>query len=254
VTPPGLTDTVLRPDWPSPAGAVCSTRDGGVSPAPWASMNLGAAVGDDPLNVAVNRARFAGLLDGARPAWLRQVHGTRVLRLRAADLDAPLPDADASWTDEPGIACTVQVADCLPVLLATRDGRGVAAAHAGWRGLAAGVLEHTMAALCDGTGASPEDLVAWLGPCIGPSAFEVGADVREAFEADAEHLVYSPRPDGAARWRADLPALARARLMRAGVGHLSGGGWCTVSEGSRFFSYRRDGVTGRFAAAVWRRA
>lgn len=260
--------TLLRPDWPAAVGALCSARDGGISLAPWDSLNLGAAVGDDPAAVAGNRERFASLLEGARPVWLRQVHGTRVLRLgpmgvigptaaAAGDPEpdpaSPAPEADAAWTDQPDVACTVQVADCLPVLFCTPDGRGVAAAHAGWRGLAAGVLDATVIALCEGTGAAPEDLLAWMGPCIGPTAFEVGPEVREAFDADAEHLRWTPRTDGTPRWHADLPALARARLQRAGVRQVTGGAWCTVSEPSRFFSYRRDGVTGRLAAAVWRR-
>jgi YfiH family protein len=164
----------------------------------------------------------------------------------------PLPEADAAWTDEPGVACVVQVADCLPVLLAHPAGRGVAAAHAGWRGLAAGVLDATVQALCEGTGAEPVDLLAWLGPCIGPQAFEVGADVRDAFAADAAMLRYTPRADGDPRWHADLAGLARSRLQRLGLQRVHGGRWCTVSEPSRFFSYRRDGVTGRLAAAVWR--
>jgi YfiH family protein len=127
----------------------------------------------------------------------------------------------------------------------------VAAAHAGWRGLAGGVLDAAVRALCDGTGAGPDDLRAWLGPCIGPAAFEVGADVREAFASDAHLLRFSPRPDGDPRWRADLAGLARARLQRLGLAQVAGGTWCTVSDASRFFSYRRDGVCGRFAAAVW---
>jgi YfiH family protein len=130
----------------------------------------------------------------------------------------------------------------------------VAAAHAGWRGLAGGVLEATVAALCAGVGVRPADLQAWLGPCIGPEAFEVGAEVREAFAADAAWLRYAPRADGDPRWRADLAGLARSRLRRLGLSAITGGRWCTVSDPSRFFSYRRDGVTGRFAAAVWRRA
>lgn len=242
----------MQPDWPAPVGAWCSEREGGVSTGPFESLNLGAAVGDDPAAVAQNRQRFAARLGGAQPVWLQQVHGTRVLRLCADDLQAPPQAADAAWTDEPGIACTVQVADCLPVLFATADGRAVAAAHAGWRGLAGGVLDQTVAALCAGAGVEPAALHAWLGPCIGPEAFEVGAEVRAAFEVDAQHLRYQPRHDGAPRWRADLPALARARLQRLGLAHISGGVWCTVSEPSRFFSYRRDGRTGRFAAAVWR--
>lgn len=243
----------LSPGWAAPAGAWCSTREGGVSTGPYASLNLGTAVGDDSAAVAENRRRFAASLDGARPVWLKQVHGTRVLRLGPGDADAPLAEGDAAWTDEPGIACTVQVADCLPVLFATADGRAVAAAHAGWRGLAAGVLEATLAALRDGAGADPSEVHAWLGPCIGPAHFEVGPEVAEAFASDASALRYTPRSDGLPRWHADLPALARARLQRAGVTQLSGGSWCTMSDPSRFFSYRRDRVTGRLAAAVWRR-
>jgi YfiH family protein len=271
MTPAGAPE-VLRPDWSAPVGALASTRAGGVSQGPWASLNLGDAVGDAPAAVAENRARFQALLGGARPVWLRQVHGTQVRRLTAADLDPdpdahddndddnddndegerPTPTADAAWTDEPGLACVVQVADCLPVLFAAPDGRAVAAAHAGWRGLAAGVLDATVASLCEGAGVEPASLHAWLGPCIGPAAFEVGADVQAAFAADASHLAWQPRPDGSPRWRADLPALARARLKRLGVVRVGGGHWCTVSKASRFFSYRRDGVCGRLGAAVWR--
>lgn len=245
----------LSPEgWPAAAGGWCSTRDGGVSSGPWASLNLGTAVGDETEAVAENRRRFADHLEGARPVWLKQVHGTRVLHLTGDDdPQAPPPEADAAWTDRPGLACTVQVADCLPVLFATAGGRAVAAAHAGWRGLAGGVLEATVAALVQGAGARPAEVHAWLGPCIGPAAFEVGPEVAEAFAEDAACLVYRPRPDGDPRWFADLPALARARLQRAGLVHIGGGAWCTVADSARFFSYRRDGVTGRFAAAVWRR-
>jgi YfiH family protein len=245
---------MLRPGWSAPVGACCSTRDGGVSVAPRASLNLGAAVGDDPAAVAENRRRFAGRLEGARPVWLQQVHGRGVVRADTVPADGPAPQADASWTDQPGVACVVQVADCLPVLFATTDGRAVGAAHAGWRGLAGGVLDATVDALCAGVGVRPADLQTWLGPCIGPEAFEVGAEVREAFAADAAWLRYAPRADGDPRWRADLAGLARARLRRLGLSAITGGRWCTVSDPSRFFSYRRDGVTGRFAAAVWRRA
>lgn len=236
--------------WGAPAtvGALMSTRAGGVSAAPYDSLNLGVAVGDDPAAVAENRRRFAAAI-GAEPVWLRQVHGTRVVRLGHDD-DLV---ADAAWTDEPGRACVVQVADCLPVLLARLDGGAVGAAHAGWRGLAGGVIEATIGALCEGSGCTPADLVAWLGPCIGPREFEVGADVLAAFPQGAAHFVSRPRADGTPRWRADLAALARDRLAAAGVGTVAGGDWCTVEDRSRFFSYRRDGVTGRLAAAVWRR-
>ncbi|MEY3251313.1 MAG: hypothetical protein RL227_286 [Pseudomonadota bacterium] len=234
-----------------------STRAGGVSQVPWQTLNLGVAVGDDPEAVATNRRRFAAGL-GARPVWLRQVHGVAVLRLDASTPDHPNEAADAAWTTEPGIACTVQVADCLPVLLATRDGSAVAAAHAGWRGLAGGVLEATVAAMQHGAGVAPDDLLAWLGPCIGPTAFEVGADVLQGFgraAASADHPAFrwAPRADGSPRWRADLTLLARERLRQAGVSAVVVQGACTVSEASGFFSFRRDGVTGRMAAAVWRR-
>jgi polyphenol oxidase len=247
-----------RPLWAAPpsVGALMSERAGGVSLAPYNSLNIGSAVGDDPAAVAENRARVAAAM-GARPVWLRQVHGARVVRLGSGDIDAEPQQADAAWTDEPGIACTAQVADCLPVLLATLDGRGVAAVHAGWRGLAAGVLEATLAALCKGTGRAPNEVAAWLGPCIGPRAFEVGADVLEAFGAptaspDVQLFVSRPRADGAPRWLANLPQLARDRLRAAGVEHLAGGEACTVGDASRYFSFRRDGVTGRLVAAVWR--
>lgn len=250
--------SLLRPDWPAPAGvgAAMSRRAGGTSQGPWASLNLGLAVGDDAAAVAANRERFASAL-GARPVWLRQVHGANVLRLAADSGAAPELPADAAWTTERGIACTVQVADCLPVLFALRDGSAVAAAHAGWRGLQAGVLEATVAALCAGTGAQPAALQAWLGPCIGPRQFEVGEDVLRAFgevpqACGLRHFVYRARADGAARWLADLPGLARSRLHAAGVRAVTVAGACTVENASSYFSFRRDGITGRMAAAIWR--
>ncbi len=252
---------LIVPSWPGGApagiGAAMSTRAGGASRPPWQALNLGVAVGDDAAAVTENRRRFARAL-GARPVWLRQVHGTQVLRLAADTPAMPDEPADAAWTTEPGIACTVQVADCLPVLLAARDGRAVAAAHAGWRGLAAGVLEATVAALRDGAGVAPGALQAWLGPCIGPAAFEVGAEVLAGFGRSAEPVDqpgfrWSPRADGSARWRADLAALARERLAAVGVAAVATHGGCTVGDASDFFSFRRDGVTGRMAAAVWRR-
>jgi YfiH family protein len=213
-------------------------------------------VGDDAAAVAENRARFTAAL-GAQPVWLQQVHGARVVHLRADAADSSLPAADAAWTRDPGLACAVLVADCLPVLMALRDGRAVAAAHAGWRGLAAGVLEATVQALCAGAGASAGDIVAWLGPCIGPRRFEVGADVLQACGALASPATaacfdYRPRPDGSPRWLADLPRLARQRLQGAGVELVSEAGACTVEDASSFFSFRRDGVTGRHAAAIRR--
>lgn len=246
----------LRPDWDAPVGALMSTRAGGVSRGPHASLNLGDAVGDDAAAVAENRRRFAAWT-GAGVVWLRQVHGTQVVRAGRADVGRPAPQADAVWTDEPGVALAVQVADCLPVLFAAPGGRAVAAAHAGWRGLAGGVLDAALQALCEGAGCAPDEVRVWLGPCIGPAAFEVGAEVLQAFgqapaAPDPARFAHRPRPDGSERWLANLPQLARDRLAAAGAGRVSGGAWCTVADASRFFSYRRDGVTGRLAAAVWR--
>lgn len=250
---------LLRPDWPALPGVIAgmSQRAGGVSAGPWASLNLGGAVGDDPAAVAENRTRFTAAL-GARPVWLHQVHGAQVVRLHADAGNSPLPPADAAWTTEASVACAVLVADCLPVLMALHDGSAVAAAHAGWRGLAAGVLEATVQALCSGTGADAGDIVAWLGPCIGPRQFEVGADVLQACGAQhsaAAAACFSsrPRPDGSPRWLADLPRLARGRLAAAGVSAVSEAGLCTVEDASRFFSFRRDGVSGRHGVAIWRR-
>lgn len=251
---------LLRPhDLPPQVGALMSTRDGGASRSPWASLNLGLAVGDDAAAVAHNRQRLAQAI-GAAPVYLRQVHGTRVVRIGRADArpGAVVHEADASVSTEPGVACTVLVADCLPVLLWTSDGRAVAAAHAGWRGLAGGVLEVTLRALCDVAGCAPAEVHAWLGACIGPRRFEVGADVLHGFGVDpatADPLRFDPRAGAATpKWLANLGLLARDRLRAEGVTAVSGGDWCTVEAPSRFFSYRRDGVTGRMAAAVWIRA
>ncbi len=244
-----------HPDWLEPdprlpgAGALMTTRRGGTSAAPFDGLNLKHGIGDDEAAVAHNQARFAQALGGARPVWLRQVHGARVVRLTAADLEAPPHEADASLTTERGIACTVQVADCLPVLFAAPG--GVAAAHAGWRGLAGGVMEATVAALRDATGDA--EVHAWLGACIGPAHFEVGEDVLQAFGADARQADPARfRPAAPGKWLADLPGLARDRLRGCGVAAPAGGTWCTVADASRFFSFRRDRVTGRMAAAVWR--
>ncbi len=234
-----------------------SLRSGGVSAGPWKSLNLSFNVGDEAQAVATNRARFAAAL-GARPVWLKLEHGTRVMRLTPETEDCPTQPADAAWTSARGVACSVGTADCLPVLFALRDGRAVAAAHAGWRGLAAGVLEATLQALCRGMRAQPAQVQAWLGPCIGPQQFEVGADVLAAFgvsAVDRAMFGFRPRPraDRSPRWLADLAALAQARLAAAGVSSIELAGACTVQDASRFFSYRRDGVTGRMAAAIWLR-
>ncbi len=242
----------LAVDWPAPANvrALMSTRSGGVSQGAYATLNLGAQVGDDAGAVVQNRQRFEAALD-ARACWLQQVHGRSVVNATAF-VDGPAPRADASWTDEPGIACVVQAADCLPILFAATNGRAVGAAHAGWRGLAAGVAQATLEAVAAAAACAARDIVVWLGPCIGPAQFEVGAEVLEAFGGDERFFVSRshPHPDGRPRWLADLAGLARQQLERAGAVAISGGGWCTVSESSRFFSFRRDGVTGRLAAAV----
>ncbi len=238
---------LLLPDWPAPPGvrAVMTLRTGGVSGGPYASLNLGDHVGDEPEAVAENRRLLREALAlPAEPLWLEQVHGTGVARFDGPDR----PQADAAVALAPGQVCAVMVADCLPVLLADRHGACVAAAHAGWRGLAAGVLEATVAAMP----ADPSQLVAWLGPAIGPDAFEVGPEVRAAFIAADAAAADAFRPGTGDRWLADVYQLARQRLARAGVTEVHGGGLCTVSDPARFFSYRRDGVTGRMAALVWR--
>jgi YfiH family protein len=247
----------LDPDWLVPdwqvrgVGAVMTTRRGGTSRPPFDSMNLQPGV-DDPAVVAANQARLAAAI-GATPVFLKQVHGGRVVRLKASDARAGAaePVADAAVTTESGVACTVRVADCLPVLFAAPGGRAVGAAHAGWRGLAAGVLERTVAALCEAAACPPVDVSVWLGAAIGPARFQVGADVLEAFGASA--LAPGTRfvPERPGKWLADLPGLARDRLERAGVQRVGGGAWCTVADSARFFSFRRDGTTGRMAAAVW---
>jgi YfiH family protein len=246
----------LRPDWDvAGVGALMTTRAGGVSAGPYASMNLRDGIGDDLAAVALNRARFERLI-GVRPVLLDQVHGARVVRLGSDDLadGAPLHVADASVTTEAGLACAVQVADCLPVLYAAPGGRAVGAAHAGWRGLAGGVVEATVAALCDAAGCEPGEVRVWLGACIGPRRFEVGADVLQAFGADPAETGHPRfRPHVPGKWLADLAGLARDRLAAAGVSAVGGGQWCTVEDASRFFSFRRDRVTGRMVAAVWRR-
>jgi YfiH family protein len=256
-TPPPMTENTdwIVPEWPVPQGvrALCTTRSGGVSDGPYASLNLGDHVADVPSAVSVNRATLRERI-GARPVFLRQVHGTAVAMIDDETPDGT--DADACVTPAAGVACTIMVADCLPVLFSTDDGSLVGAAHAGWRGLANGVLEATVARMADEAGLAPSRLLAWMGPCIGPSAFEVGPEVKAAFE---QHRAAAGRHFRAARegkWHADLPALARERLAEFGVdkvfGNDGGTAWCTVSDSSRFFSHRRDGVSGRFAACIWR--
>lgn len=252
-----MSSSWMWPQWPqgSRARAVMTTRAAGDSRPPFDAFNLGLHVGDDPAVVEAHRRLFARTMQ-AEPVFLEQVHGTRVVRVGRADASAQPPlQADAAVTTEPGVACVVMVADCLPVLLAADGDLGVAAAHAGWRGLCAGVLETTVQALCEAAGCSPQQLQAWLGPCIGPRRFEVGDEVRAAFEAVSPqarmHFRAQPVAAGPAKWLADLPALARQRLAASGVTRVQDSGACTVEDPSRFFSFRRDGRTGRMAAAVW---
>lgn len=234
-------------DWPAPPG-VCSrltTRRGGVSQGAYASFNLGDHVGDDPLAVAQNRARLARCLPAA-PTWLHQVHGTQVVELPCPDGQGT-PQADAALTRRPGVVCAVLTADCLPVLFCDRDGSVVAAAHAGWRGLQAGVLEATVAAM-----ACPASrLMAFLGPAIGSGFFEVGDEVRAAFVATDASAQAAFHPLGGGQWLADLYHLARRRLQALGLDAVFGGGACTFGEPERFFSYRRDRTTGRMASLIW---
>jgi purine-nucleoside/S-methyl-5'-thioadenosine phosphorylase / adenosine deaminase len=244
-----LIEQCIVPEWLAPTNvrALQTTRLGGVSEAPYDTLNLGEHVGDAPLAVAKNRQLFSALAP-SEPVWLNQVHGVAV-----ADADAAscLPQADACVARQPGSVCVVMTADCLPVLLCDDKGTVVGAAHAGWRGLCNGVIERTVAAM----GVPPQSLMAWLGPAIGPTAFEVGAEVREAFMAvqpQAERA-FVPVPDRDGKYLADIFLLARQRLEALGVGRTYGGGLCTVTDRARFYSYRRDGATGRMGSFIWLR-
>jgi YfiH family protein len=246
----------LIPDWPAPTQvrAVCTTRNGGISNATYASLNLGLHVGDAPRRVAENRRRVQTAL-GVRPVWLHQVHGSTMQQIGAHPSEGL--SADGAFTSDTHLACTVMVADCLPVLLCDVQGRQVAAAHAGWRGLLGvqgrGILESAVVNF----GASQADgLMAWLGPCIGPQAFEVGDDVRSAFMAHSPQAEVCFQATVPGKWLADLAGLARQRLATMGITQTYGNDgsqpWCTVAHPSRFFSHRRDGVSGRMAACIWR--
>ncbi|PJD00151.1 peptidoglycan editing factor PgeF [Janthinobacterium sp. BJB1] len=254
----------IIPHWPGlPAnvGALATVRAGGVSQEPYGDgqggggLNLGTHVGDDPVRVAANRARLAAVLP-AEPAWLSQVHGVAVAD--AASLRGKVPEADASVATQAGAVCVVMTADCLPVLFSSSDGLVVGAAHAGWRGLANGVLQRTL----DGMRAQgATEILAWLGPAIGPQQFEVGQEVLQAFRDgardDAERQVLSAAFAAVAgkpgKYLADIYALARTMLLRDGVAQVAGGEYCTVSDAAQFYSYRRDGVTGRQASLIWRK-
>ncbi|MDP2961689.1 MAG: peptidoglycan editing factor PgeF [Sulfurimicrobium sp.] len=238
----------LIPDWPAPVNvqARSTTRHGGVSAVPYASFNLGGHVGDDPVAVATNRNELRTYLP-AEPLWLKQVHGRGVVN---ADEAQGIPEADGGFSRQAGRICAVLTADCLPVLFCDRSGTVVAAAHAGWRGLADGVLEAAVEAMS----VEPGEILAWLGPAIGPQAFEVGEDVREVFMAHdpvAASAFMPSSSSGAGKWLADIYLLARQRLARAGVTRVYGGEYCTHTDTERFFSYRRDGLTGRMASLVW---
>ncbi|HCT41537.1 MAG TPA: peptidoglycan editing factor PgeF [Moraxellaceae bacterium] len=255
-----MTDNLplLLPDWPAPDNvhAAITTRAGGVSNAPWNSLNLGTHVGDDPLDVAENRHRLLRALQSVAPCdtpqWLNQVHGVVVIQ---AEPDTNvrtslMPEADAVTTVAAGLPCVVMTADCLPVFFCDREGKRVAVAHAGWRGLCDGILEKTLQQFPE-----PAQVMAWLGPAIGPEKFEVGDEVRRAFVAqDAEADKAFVPSSQAGRWLADIYLLARQRLLKSGLMAIYGGGLCTVSDPARFFSYRRDGQTGRMASVIWRTA
>lgn len=235
----------LRPEWPAPANvhALQTLRSGGVSQGVWAGWNLGDHVGDDPANVAANRALLRQQLP-AEPFWLRQVHGVCTVDAAASPRDS---EADAAFARQAGVVCVVMTADCLPVLFCDRAGTVVAAAHAGWRGLLDGILESAIVAM----GVAPGELLAWLGPAIGPRAFEVGDEVRAAFVARDTEAALAFVPLRTGKWLADLYALAGLRLRRAGVSALYGGGECSFSDRQRYFSYRREGITGRMASLIW---
>lgn len=236
----------IVPDWDAPGRvrALSTTRNGGVSAAPYGSFNLGLHVDDKRADVLANRALLRGALP-EEPKWLDQVHGVAVVD---AGMAGEARCGDAAVARRSGAVCAVMTADCLPVLLCDRRGTVVAAAHAGWRGLLAGVLENCVERMA----VPGAELLAWLGPAIGPDAFEVGAEVRSAFvERDAEAATAFRPGERSGKWMADLYALARMRLSAAGVGAVWGGEYCTCSDSARFFSYRRDGVTGRMASLIW---
>lgn len=236
---------LIFPEWPAPTNvkSLQTTRAGGISVAPYDQLNLGLHVGDQPLHVVANRQQL-GRFVPTEPIWLSQVHGVEVVD---ATLASCQPQADAAYARVANAVCTVMTADCLPVLLCNNSGSVVAAAHAGWRGLLAGVLEATIASMR----VAPASLLAWLGPAIGPRAFLVGTEVRDAFVAhdrDAA-IAFTAQPD--AKWLADIYLLAKQRLRKFGVEAVYGGGLCTFSSAERFFSYRRDGATGRMASMIW---
>jgi YfiH family protein len=240
----------LIPDWPAPEAvkAVITTRQGGVSQAPYHSLNLATHVGDAPEAVEENRKRLIGdcQLPG-EPFWLSQVHGCQVADSAS---DHPGCEADAVFSLSPGVVCAVMTADCLPLLMTDRSGSRVCAVHAGWRGLAQGVVESAINRM----GVAPEEIMVWLGPAIGPNEFEVGGEVCQAFLNACSDDAAAFRQGDGDRWLADIYQLARSRLKRLGVGYVGGGEYCTVQQSELFFSYRREGVTGRMASLIWLQA
>ncbi|HSD55424.1 MAG TPA: peptidoglycan editing factor PgeF [Burkholderiales bacterium] len=244
MTTPAPHDWIV-PDWPSAprVRALVTTRTGGVSRGSFATLNLGTRVGDDPAAVEHNREILRSRLP-ADPIWLQQVHGTDVVDAESA---GALPRADGAVARTRHCVCAVLTADCVPVLLADRDGAAVGVAHAGWRGLASGVIEATLARMA----VPAKDVIAWLGPGIGPRAYEVGPDVYDAFVARDPGAAVAFEPHGDGKFRADLFALARRRLETAGVGASFGGGLCTYTNAARFYSYRREKASGRFASVIW---
>ena len=243
----------IEADWPAPSGvhALTTLRHGaGVSKPPFDTFNMGLRNGDALADALENRRQLGGLLGlPSAPRWLRQVHGTRAMYFDEASVAGDEPEADAAVTDTRGVVLAILTADCLPVVFAARAGSEVAAAHAGWRGLAAGVLEVTLSAMKT----APRDVIAWLGPAAGPQAYEIGAEVRDAFvggDADAEAAFTATRPG---HWKVDLYALARRRLAAAGMApaDIHGGDRCTIREADAFFSHRRDGIGGRIATLAW---
>lgn len=238
---------LLIPDWPAPPNvrAVCSSRLGGCSEGVYASLNLGDHVADAADKVAENRLRYQQMAQmPAPPVWLNQVHGTGVIRLTTTTINGC--DADAAVTAERGVVATVMTADCLPLLLCDVKGAQVAAIHAGWRGLCNGVIENTLAHF-----AKPEQVLVYLGPAISQNAFEVGPEVRTAFMAQAPEAEHAFIAADNGKWLADLYLLARQRLSQCGVQQIYGGNYCTYQQSQRFFSYRRDGQTGRMASSIW---
>ncbi|MCB1858667.1 MAG: peptidoglycan editing factor PgeF [Gammaproteobacteria bacterium] len=238
---------LIIPDWPAPnrVRAVITTRSGGVSGGPYLGLNLGDHVGDDAHRVAENRARLRSQASlPAEPRWLNQVHGCAVAQ---CGFNGPAGTADAATAVEAGVVCAVLTADCLPVLLCNRQGSRVAVVHAGWRGLAAGVIEAAISAFDD----HPSEILAWLGPAIGPKAFEVGTEVRTRFVEGCPSDASCFQAHRTGHWLADIYRLARNRLNRVGLLDISGGGDCTFSDPERFYSFRRDGITGRMATLIW---